>query len=192
LTEAIVCSARDSIPIVTSKQRIKSVPYWSRECDQAIKTRNRAQKKARFTKDIGDANNFRKLRGIAQRVIKTSSKTYWENYCTTLNKDTKLSGVWRMTKKMTGNKSQFTIPTLIKDGKAHTSNLDKSNLLGSYLAEASSNKNYSQAFTIHKQTIENEYKSRHPITNNDDSINESFSLDELVSAIKQSKNQSAA
>ncbi|MDW3615092.1 MAG: hypothetical protein QN773_11540, partial [Nitrososphaeraceae archaeon] len=98
-TDAIVSAAKESIPQIKSKRRIKILPYWDNNCDQTVKARNRAQRKARVSKDPEDAMNYRRLRGIAQRTIKNSSQNCWENYCNSLNSDTKISSVWHMSKK---------------------------------------------------------------------------------------------
>jgi len=53
-------------------------------------------------KTLNNCINYRRLKGKAQRVIKSSAREYWQNYCSTLNKSTKLGSVWRMARKMNG------------------------------------------------------------------------------------------
>jgi len=191
LSDAILRAARESIPVVTIKERPKTVPYWNKQCDDAIKARNRAQRKARLSQDINDACNFRRLRGVAQRVLKNKSRDHWESYCSTLNSSTKLSAVWRMSKKMLGNKSSFTIPTLKSNNKSYITNADKANLIAEVLPNASSDKNYTEEFVQHRQNTEHVYKQEHPDLNDDCEINENFTSEELKKALKQCKNETS-
>ena len=119
LTEAIVRAAEQSIPIISVKpSRPKTVPYWDSDCDSAVNKRNRAQSAANKKGAKSQAAmEYRRLRGVAQRVIKDAKANYWRTYCDTLTGSTKMGSVWRMAKKMTGNNSCSTIPTLTKDNK---------------------------------------------------------------------------
>ncbi|MDW3615091.1 MAG: reverse transcriptase family protein, partial [Nitrososphaeraceae archaeon] len=92
---------------------------------------------------------------------------------------------------MSGNKSQSTIPTLIKDSKEYSTSTEKANLIASNLADSSKSSNYSQAFINHRGQVENDYIISHPTKNDLNPINESFSINELETAIKQSKNKSS-
>ena len=51
-------------------------------------------------KTLENCINYRRLKGKAQHVIKSTAREYWQDYCNTLDKSTKLGTVWRMAKKM--------------------------------------------------------------------------------------------
>ena len=193
LTDAIVRAAEQSIPIISVKPgRLKTVPYWNADCDTAVNNRNRVQKAANkrgAKRQV--AMNYRKLRGVAQRVIKDAKSNYWKTYCDTLTGSTKMGSVWRMAKKMTGNNRSSTIPTLSKENATYCSNSDKANLLAKTFANTSSNDNFSEAFRRHRDQIEQQYAQQHPQGNDDKAINQPFEFHELAAAIRQSKNNSS-
>jgi ribonuclease HI len=193
LTEAIVRAAEQSIPIISVKpSRPKTVPYWDSDCDSAVNERNRAQSEANKKGAKSQAAmEYRRLRGVAQRVIKDAKANYWRTYCDTLTGSTKMGSVWRMAKKMTGNNSCSTIPTLTKDNKDHCSNIEKANLLAQTFANTSNNSNLSESFKRHRAKMEIQYALQHPQCNDGEAINQAFEFHELATAIRQSKNNSS-
>ena len=193
LTEALVRAAEQSIPIISVKpSRPKTVPYWDSDCDTAINERNRAQRAAnKKGAKRRAAMEYRRLRGVAQRVIKEAKANYWKSYCDTLDGSTKMGSVWRMAKKMTGNNSGSNIPTLTKDNRAYCSNLEKANILAKTFANTSSNSNLSDSFRSHREQMELQYAQQHPQSNDDAPINQKFEFHELASAIRSSKNNSS-
>jgi len=73
--------------------------------------------KKQFTKEIvleinlttksrrENAENYKRLKGIAQKTIKKAANDYWEEYCGTLNRTSNLSAVWNMAKRMNGTET---------------------------------------------------------------------------------------
>ena len=51
---------------------------------------------------VENVQEYRRLKGIAQKTIKNSAATYWGDYCNTLNRTTKLSTIWSTMKKING------------------------------------------------------------------------------------------
>jgi hypothetical protein len=153
--------------------------------------RNAARNKYNVTKAFADGLLYRKRKGVAQRVLKNSSKEHWQNYCTSLNNRTKLGFVWKMSKKMSGVKSSFKISKLKHENTIAESNEDKANLLADTFAQASSNQNYSPTFQQHKTEFEInnvvEFTDSSNKSEQNTALNYDFSLQELKSAIKQSK-----
>jgi len=88
---------------------------------------------------------------------------------------------------MVGNQSQFSMPTLVSENVAYDKNIDKANLIGKTISCNSSDRNHSEIFLRNKNKYETIYKSQHPLNNDDEEINEPFSLEELQKAIRQNK-----
>ena len=107
LTSAITKAAELSIPLVKNSRtkRLKPLPYWNEECRNAIKDRNKARNAMHKNKTLDNCINYRRLKGKAQHVIKSTAREYWQSYCSTLDKSTKLGTVWRMARKMNGAQS---------------------------------------------------------------------------------------
>jgi len=65
-------TALDNIPKTnTHNNKIKKVMYWNEECSQAVKNRNKAKNHMLATKDLDDCIVYRRLKGVAQHVIKS-------------------------------------------------------------------------------------------------------------------------
>ena len=135
LTQALHSTALDTIPHRHTKLKMKhkSLPYWTPELTDSIKQRNIARNKFNRSKTLNNNLEYKRLKGQTQRKIKEAAKTHWENYCNTLNRNSKLASVWRMSKKMNGIKTNYKITDLIKDNTTYTTNTEKAEILANTL-----------------------------------------------------------
>ena len=67
-------------------------------------------------KTLENCINYRRLKGKAQHVIKSTAREYWQDYCSTLDKSTKLGTVWHMARKMNGINSEHKIRNISVNG----------------------------------------------------------------------------
>ena len=109
-------------------------------------------------KTLDNCINYRRLKGKAQHVIKSSAREYWQNYCSTLDKSTKLGSVWRMARKMNGAHSEHKIKNILVNGTPLENNQDKADAFAKSFSDIRSNKNYSSSFLSHKDVIEQNHK----------------------------------
>ena len=198
ITDTINMAATSAIPKNSkhkSRPRAKCVPYWDDSCRQAIINRNTARNKMSKTKKAEDCKNYKNLKQIAQATIKTTSKKYWEDYCSQLDNQTKLADVWRMSKNMNGQKSNLKIPCISENNKKFETNAEKAELFAQTFSDISSNKNYSEEFLKHKTDVEQNqkhlFKNDSYENNKMHAVNEAFNLNELKRAIKIAKNKKA-
>jgi ribonuclease HI len=197
ITAAIISAANASIPKSKNTPKHKPVPYWNDHCYLAVKNRNKAQKLANNTLQQKDIIEYKRAKAKAQYTIKASQKQYWNEYCDTLNSDTKLSSVWRNSKRMAGNNSQArSLPTLIHNNTKYTTSLEKANILAQSIAHTSSSENYGENFKKHLQeTVEvqpqADFFRNLKEVHFKEGLNEPFALHELKSAIRQCRKGSA-
>ena len=177
IINAILSAADASIPKSRCGFRSKKVPYWNEQCDQAVRARKEAERKMIKTKNLDDCIKYRETKARAQKTLKQSKRDYWESYCNSLTNDTKLSSVWKMAKKMSGTNSKSEISTLNENNKT--------------MADTSSNKNYSNEFQYRKIAKEIKWKPNSKMPNNNNEINEKFTILELQNAIRQCKKNSS-
>jgi hypothetical protein len=135
----------------TGKINTKQLPYWTAECSNAVKLRNTARNKFNKTKNAGDGEKYRKLKGIAQKTIKETAKQHWQSLCSSFDNNTKLGAVWKLAKKMQGKTSQFSIPTLNQN---ITDDRDKANVFARNFVKNSDDENYDKTFLAHKNDFE--------------------------------------
>ena len=71
LVSGIIKAAESSIPVIkppANPQR-KTVPFWTDECTEAVRRRNKAKNKMQRTRDLDDQQTYYQLRGVAQNTI---------------------------------------------------------------------------------------------------------------------------
>jgi len=146
---AIHEAAIRSIPKTSKNLRVKNIPYWNKECKQAIVNRRRAENKMKRTKELQDCIQYRKAKAEAQLVVRHEQQHHWQEYCNSLSSDTKLASVWKMAKNMTGTKNNTNIPTLRANGVLYETATEKATLIAKTISETSSDSNYSPKFILH-------------------------------------------
>ena len=141
-------------------------------------------------KTLENCIRYGHLKGTAQHVIKSTAREYWQNYCNTLDKSTKLGTVWPMVKRMNGVHSESKIKNLTVNGSLVDTNEEKAELFAKTFSDISSNKNHNDTFLSHKNDIELNHKelfeNSTDIANKNrlKSLNEPFDLHELRKAVK--------
>jgi len=204
VTEVIIAAAERCVPQSKpgrKKLKHKPLPYWNENCNAAIYARNRARNKLNRNNTPENAENYKKLKGTAQKTIKEAASDYWKDFCDTLNRTTNLSVVWNMAKRMNGISVHKKPQNFELNGKLIETDLEKANAFAESFAKTSSNDNYSTTFKIYKQQIENESaeKSLHrkptgvttSITSSSGGLDDNFSLSELRRAVRETKKHSA-
>jgi len=199
LTSALTEAAELSIPQRKNKKdsRLKPLPYWNAECKTAIRNRNKARNAMHKNKTLDNCINYRRCKGKAQHVIKSAAREYWQNYCSTFDRSTKLGTVWRMAKNMNGVHTEHKIKNLLVDGTTIESSKEKAAVFAKTFSDISSNKNYDSNFLSRKNEIELNHK--HLFTNSSDSVdndklkhlNEPFAIHELRRSLREVKKHSA-
>ena len=198
ITEVITSAAQRCIPKPKpgrAKLQHNPVPYWNEQCKTAIYARNRARNKLNNKITPENVENYKKLKGLAQKTVKEAASDYWQEFCGTLNRTTNLSVVWNMTKKMNGIVSQRKPGNFEHNGKLIETDLEKANSFAESFAKISSNSNYSHAFMQYKQQAEKEYDEiltkTEKINQTDSTLDDPFNLSELRRAIRETKKHSA-
>jgi len=211
ITKAIIDVATQSIPKTKpSRNNKRMVPYWNDECTSAVKQKEAARLKMNATKDLKDCINYRKLKGKSQFTLKRAEKECWQQYCSTINKSTKLKSVWRMSKKMSGIKSSSNSTILKEDNKIYYKNADKANALARSIAKNSSDETLPKSLLENREILQAKMKERKESSPNlaaprngpveplpysarqeNVVINDAFAFHELQAAIRQCKTNSS-
>ena len=174
----------------------KSLPYWNDDLARSIKDRENARKKFQRSLTVTDRNRYHELRANAQRKLRTTSRDYWEEFCSSLNTDSKMSFVWNKARTMKGMGTNISENTLLHQGREISDSGEKANLLADYFGKMNSNSNYSPEF------LKNRLDPSHPVNINMDCLrpelvekfrdsNNKFEFHELASAIRRVKNKSS-
>ncbi len=92
--------------------RRKSVPWWNENCKKAFKNRNKVFRQLKKHHSLEILIQYKRAQAVVRKNIRTAKRVYWKNYCNTIGRETQLSDIWGMIKRMTGIKRKYEIPIL--------------------------------------------------------------------------------
>ena len=111
-TSLVLNSADGHIPRTSGQPRRTPVPWWTKECADAIRARKRAFKKFDRSCTTENLIAFKKARAFARRTIREAKAVSWRNYVNSLNRFTPVTQVWTRIKRISGRYSSVPLPVL--------------------------------------------------------------------------------
>lgn len=90
-------------------------------------------------------NEYKRAQAVVRRTIRTAKRTCWRQYCNSIWRETKLSEVWGVIRKINGVKRSNTISVLQSSGTVAVSNEEKAELLVNVFVKVHSSENLSDA-----------------------------------------------
>lgn len=159
------------------------VPWWTKECTEKIKERNRMCNKMSRKITFEKVDEYLKKKAEAQRVLRQAERNYWRTFCMKLDRYMPESKIWTCIKRMNGVLITKTknMSTLIVNSKDIVSDPEKANAFGNYfqkigIKDRDTNKELPKAPNndIH-------------ILNVDHVINEPFFITEFEKAVQSRK-----
>ena len=111
-TTMILDSAERCIPKTSCRPRRTPVPWWTKDCRDAIRARERAYRKFDRNSSIENLIAFRKARAFARRTINEAKAVSWRDYVSSLNRFTPMTQVWTRLKRISGRLSSSPLPVL--------------------------------------------------------------------------------
>jgi len=134
--------------------------------------------------------NYRIIRAKSRRTIRSSRRQSWQTFVSKINSRTSLKKVWNLVSKISGKKSPTAIHHLNVNNNEITSETDIVNSFGHTFSSNSSSEHYTHAFNAHRQKVQKrplKFKS-----NNNETYNCLFSLQELTAAIEETSTRRTA
>ena len=196
-TQIINEAIAKSVPIKNpgNGAKIKQPPFWNAECSVAVRAKHRACRKMLRTKLLDDIIAYKKCKNEVNRIIKKVKSTYWADYCSTLNRFTSITNMWKTVKNI--NKPTNTIlPNFLKTDKiTPDTNKQNANLLASQFA---SYNNYELKPPVmhERRALVQSWLARisRPLTTNPDmfSLNADITVKEVKFAISELKANTVA
>ena len=115
-TALILHCADRSIPKTSTQPCRTPVPWWTKECGEAIRARKRAFKRFDRRSSTENLIAFRKARAFARRTIREAKVASWRNYVNSLNRFTPITQIWTRVKRLAGRYNSAPPPVLRVDG----------------------------------------------------------------------------
>ncbi len=162
--------------------RRKSVPWWNENCKKAFRNKVFRQLKKHHSLEI--LIQYKRAQAVVRKNIRTAKRVYWKNYCNTIGRETQLSDIWGMIKRMTGIKRKYEIPILNQNGKMAISDIEKVEMLAQMLVKIKSSENLSNAVKqerINTMTENRNITDKRNVIEND--IDLPFNMSELKKAV---------
>ena len=197
ITDKMLQAANCTVPRTKPKtgKRLKPLTYWNDKIKDALRARNRARNKMQKSRDLDDCIEYKRLKAIAQRLIRTEAKNHWHEYCKTLNSSSKMTTVWRMAKRMNGEVKAPLKAAFVSDNLIYDTDSGKAELLVQQYASVSSTRNFSDSFRKYRETLETDepglFENDGPDTAENLPLNLDFRFSELRRAVTQCHNGSA-
>ena len=188
ITSIILDSAKLAIPTSSETPQIPKTPWFDEECRAIRSERKKAQRLVFRQPSEKNVRNHQKLRAKSRHIYKLSRRKSWKQFVSSLKFKVSTKKVWKVIKKIKGKNTCPSFHHLKLEDHFITEKQAVANLLASTIHNNSS---YINSTVFSKIKSKRENKSCNFNSDNCESYNMPFTLDELKSAL-QSCNDSAA
>ena len=190
LCDDILRAANQHIPKTSSLPKRIPVPWWSDDCQRAIRERRRCFRAFSRRPTTDNLIHFRKAKAVARRTIREAKRSSWTAYITTLNRFTPLTLVWRRIHRVSGRGTPIPLPVLtLPGGSTITDPSEVANLFGQRWSERWRVGTTDPTFLRHKRVSERvavDFSCSVP-----QAFNDPFTFDELQRAIRRLRSTAA-
>ncbi|RUS74669.1 hypothetical protein EGW08_017575 [Elysia chlorotica] len=100
-SDAVLLIAKRTIPQTSTVPR-KDKPWFDCRCRLAVRAGEKAFNEFKGNASLETLNIFKKRRAEARRSIRQQKRQSWKNFISKVNKDTPLSKVWKLVRKIQG------------------------------------------------------------------------------------------
>lgn len=148
ILNAITQAANTSIPKTSGSPKRPTVPWFNKQCKEAIKYRRRAYKK--FQKHMTTENliEYKKHRAICRKTFNHYKTESWKTYVSSINASTSSAIIWNKIRKLT-SKIAYPPLTILINEQLSSDPLTVSNAFASYFSEI-----YNSSSNITPEAIE--------------------------------------
>ena len=190
VSDKILESANKHIPKTSSLPKRIPVPWWSEDCQRAIRERRRRSRAFNRRPTTDNLILFRKARAVARRMIREAKRSSWAAYITTINRFTPMTQVWKRIHRISGRGSPIQLPVLtLPNSTIITDPTEVANFIGQKWSERWKVGTTHPTFIRHKRASE-----RYPVNFSCSELlafNDPFTFDELQRAIRRLRSTAA-
>lgn len=179
ICKSIVEAAKRSIPRSRGNKKKKLVPWWTTECTEGVKARNKSFKVLKKILSYQNLINYKKQQATVRIVIRRTKREYWRKYCESLGRSTPLERV-------SGNRKEYGYPVMTNERNFVIEDKEKAELMAQMFAKVhctgnlSSKEKEGREKTVLENTEVIQGEEEHQ-----NAINMEFSMTELNNALKR-------
>ncbi|ORD93096.1 RTJK, partial [Enterospora canceri] len=153
-THSILHAAEACIPKTSTIHTKHGVPWWTTDCRQALRERNRRYRY--FSQQPSQANfmAYKKARAQARKVILQAKRGSFREFTASVSRTTPLGQVWNTVHILSGKKTTTPVTTLITNGVVTDTPQAIANTLARQFERASSSASFHPAFLPRKEAAE--------------------------------------
>jgi ribonuclease HI len=184
--DQVIATASASIPKSLAAPLRTPVPWWNQECASALQTRKQALATFRRCPTTANLLIYKRAKGVARKIIKLSKRTSWRNYVSTLTSSSSSSQVWKRIRRIQKKFVPLPLSFLSHGNSFLTTTSDIAEKLASTFSEVSRTASRPQPFQQYKSCVEK--RALNFNSSNSEVYNNTFSSQELFSALRISRN----
>ena len=192
LATLVLNAALTAIPRCTRPPSAKSVPWWTPDCQRALRLKRAAWKRFRRRRSTPDETRclieFRRASAVFRRTTRDARSQSWKSYVSHITCDTSPAAVWSRIRRISGKHVPPPSPVLSLGGLSVADTSQVADALGQHFSNISTGSHLSPAFRRIKSVSETV-----PISfslSSIGAINAVFSPRELSSALQSCGNTS--
>lgn len=187
LTQTIMEAAQESIPKSKGRNCRPLVPWWTNECQQAVKGRNKALRLFKRTLSTQHLIQYKEAQAVVRRTVRQAKRASWRTFCSKIGRTTPVGEVWGMVKRMGGARREWDYPVLISESGTAISDIEKEAMAQSF-ALVHSSENLSAAAKRRKvQTSAQNPEALAEKVATDHHLDDLFTMGEMDRAIRKAK-----
>lgn len=188
ITAAIITTAEKSIPRSKGTSKKRLVPWWTEECNLAVKTRNRAFRVLKRTHTMVNLIHYIKAQAEVRKTVRRAKRESWRNFCDTIVRTTSVGQVWGMVKRMGGDRRDWEYPVMEEEGGKAVTDKEKAEVMAKAFAKVHSSDNLTEEGNRRRERMLSQYsKLINWKQSNNDGLDDPFTLAEMIRAIKKSR-----
>jgi len=91
----------------------KSVPWWTSECTEAVKTRENMRHRLKDKNNKDNLDKYRQAKNIATSTIRKARRQCWEDFCSNLPPKINSKQLWSFIAKVKGRPTPCNPPFIV-------------------------------------------------------------------------------
>uniref|UniRef100_A0A8C2BUC3 Reverse transcriptase domain-containing protein n=1 Tax=Cyprinus carpio TaxID=7962 RepID=A0A8C2BUC3_CYPCA len=191
ITNVLCEAAEEVIGKSSGMRKRKMVPWWSDECKEAVKFRNKAFRNVKSNHSYTNLIEFKRAQAKVKQVVREAKRKYWCEFCGKIGAEVKVGDVWSMIRKMGGMRREFSIPVIKNNEVEAVTNQEKAEMLAKGFVKVHSSKNLTDGEVSWRVKVMEENKGLLGKKVDSESVlDNEFTLFELKRALNGVKNTS--
>lgn len=94
VSTSILAAAGEAIPKSESRPLSRIVPWWSKECQDAVKDRNSIFRQLKRSHNFQCMMEYKRAQALVRRAVRKAKKEYWRKFCDSVGRTTPIERIW--------------------------------------------------------------------------------------------------